>query len=46
MGSKRFVDWAFEHYLSIAPPSFAEAGAPRPPLGKRGAREDEPALAA
>jgi flavin-dependent dehydrogenase len=35
MGSKAFVDWSFEHYLNIAPPSFASAGAPRPPLGKR-----------
>jgi flavin-dependent dehydrogenase len=32
MGSKRFVDWSFRHYLDIAPPSFALAGAPRPPL--------------
>jgi len=32
MGSQRFVDWSFGHYLSIAPPSFARAGAPRPPL--------------
>jgi len=23
MGSKRFVDWSFNHYLAIAPPSFA-----------------------
>jgi flavin-dependent dehydrogenase len=22
MGSKRFVDWSFSHYLNIAPPSF------------------------
>jgi menaquinone-9 beta-reductase len=43
MGSKRFVDWSFGHYLSIAPPSFALAGAPRPPLGERGRA---PALAA
>src|SRR4051812_25467687 len=32
MATKRFVDWSFGHYLSIAPPSFALAGAPRPPL--------------
>src|SRR5581483_5241980 len=37
MATRRFVDWSFGHYLSIAPPSFASAGAPRPPL--RGARE-------
>jgi hypothetical protein len=22
-GRKRFVDWAFDHYLRIAPPEFA-----------------------
>jgi hypothetical protein len=22
-GRKRFVDWAFDHYLRIAPPDFA-----------------------
>jgi flavin-dependent dehydrogenase len=26
MGSQRFVDWSFGHYLNIAPPSFASAG--------------------
>jgi hypothetical protein len=31
MGAKRFVDWSFDHYLQIAPPSFAsDAPAPRP----------------
>ena len=25
MGTKRFVDWSFRHYLAIAPPEFAEA---------------------
>ncbi len=25
MGTKRFVDWSFGHYLAIAPPSFADA---------------------
>jgi hypothetical protein len=29
------VDWSFSHYLSIAPPSFALAGPPRPPLDAR-----------
>jgi flavin-dependent dehydrogenase len=24
MGSKRFVDWSFRHYLNIAPPEFAD----------------------
>jgi menaquinone-9 beta-reductase len=28
MGTQRFVDWSFRHYLNIAPPSFV--GAPRP----------------
>ena len=32
MGSKRFVDWSFTHYLRIAPPSFASAPAPAPAL--------------
>jgi flavin-dependent dehydrogenase len=30
MGAQRFVDWSFDHYLNIAPPSFAAAG-PRTP---------------
>jgi menaquinone-9 beta-reductase len=34
MASRRFVDWSFSHYLSIAPPSFALAGPPRPALEK------------
>jgi len=25
MGSKRFVDWSFSHYLAIAPPQFADS---------------------
>jgi hypothetical protein len=28
MQSKRFVDWSFGHYLNIAHPDFAAAGAP------------------
>jgi flavin-dependent dehydrogenase len=39
MRSQAFVDWSFGHYLQIAPPSFATAGAPRPPLGRRRGRE-------
>jgi flavin-dependent dehydrogenase len=34
MGSKRFVDWSFEHYLNIASPEFAGSApspAPREP---------------
>jgi flavin-dependent dehydrogenase len=29
-GRQRFVDWAFDHYLRIAPPSFAWEHAPLP----------------
>jgi flavin-dependent dehydrogenase len=28
MGSKRFVDWSFTHYLRIAPPEFAGSARP------------------
>jgi flavin-dependent dehydrogenase len=41
MGSRTFLDWSFGHYLSIAPPSFALAGAARPALGARSARTAE-----
>src|SRR3954470_4212056 len=44
-GARRFVTWSFSRYLSIAPPSFAPAGAPRPPLRRR-AREASRAPAA
>jgi flavin-dependent dehydrogenase len=27
LGSQRFVDWSFDHYLRIAPPEFAEVSA-------------------
>jgi flavin-dependent dehydrogenase len=30
MGSQRFVDWSFDHYLNIAPPSFAAEHPPAP----------------
>jgi menaquinone-9 beta-reductase len=30
MGSQRFVDWSFEHYLAIAPPEFAGTERPSP----------------
>jgi hypothetical protein len=33
MGTQRFVDWSFDHYLQIAPPSFASEGPSRPPVG-------------
>ena len=26
LGTKRFVDWSFRHYLNIAPPEFADGG--------------------
>ena len=41
MSAKRFVDWSFNHYLDIAPPSFASAGHP-----PRAARRDPVGLAA
>jgi hypothetical protein len=28
-GRKRFVDWAFGHYLGIAPPEFAQVSGSR-----------------
>jgi flavin-dependent dehydrogenase len=36
-GRKRFIDWAFKHYLEIAPPSFAyeHARVPEPPLRRQ-----------
>jgi hypothetical protein len=33
MGSQRFVKWSFDHYLNIAPPSFAATPAPLPRAG-------------
>jgi hypothetical protein len=30
MSPKRFIDWSFGHYLQIAPPEFAQAGASAP----------------
>jgi flavin-dependent dehydrogenase len=37
MGTQAFVDWSFTHYLGIAPPSFALAGAQRPALRRAAA---------
>jgi flavin-dependent dehydrogenase len=37
MGSQRFVDWSFGHYLDIAPPSFAASGPRLPRAGAAGA---------
>ena len=45
LGTPRFVDWSFNHYLSIAPPSFARAGPPRRPLGTRRPAADSLAAA-
>jgi flavin-dependent dehydrogenase len=30
MSSQRFVNWSFDHYLKIAPPSYAGGPSPRP----------------
>jgi flavin-dependent dehydrogenase len=32
MGSKRFIDWSFSHYLAIAPPEFAGEARTREPV--------------
>jgi flavin-dependent dehydrogenase len=46
MQSKRFVDWAFNHYLDIAPPRFAGAPpAAQRPLRPRSERVASPAPA-
>jgi flavin-dependent dehydrogenase len=37
MGTKRFVDWSFGHYLNIAHPSFAAAGGSPARAGARAA---------
>ena len=34
-GRKRFVDWAFDHYLQIAPPDFAKRPPGRSPSERR-----------
>ncbi len=41
LGTKRFVDWSFGHYLEIAPPEFVEGAAATghsPPAGGRATR--------
>jgi menaquinone-9 beta-reductase len=38
MQSRRFLDWAFGHYLAIAPPEFVAAGPPPPSRGLSGTR--------
>jgi flavin-dependent dehydrogenase len=37
LASRRFSRWAFDHYLAIAPPSFAGEGPSAPAPGARGA---------
>ena len=44
LGTKRFVDWSFGHYLEIAPPEFPTAA--RSPLRPRGGEAREPTSAA
>jgi hypothetical protein len=34
MGTKRFVDWSFNHYLRIAHPDFATAPLAAAPVGR------------
>jgi flavin-dependent dehydrogenase len=43
MGSKRFIDWSFRHYLAIAPPEFA---APPPPVAAERGDHEQAALSA
>src|SRR5437763_15851856 len=40
MGTKRFIDWSFGHYLAVAPPEFAS----EPPGGRATAEADVEAL--
>ncbi|CAA9502588.1 MAG: geranylgeranyl reductase [uncultured Solirubrobacterales bacterium] len=42
MGTQRFVDWSFRHYLDVAPPDFVHAT----PLRVRAKRTPEPLAAA
>jgi hypothetical protein len=35
MDHQRFVDWSFDHYLKIAPPSFVSQGRPPAASGER-----------
>ncbi len=37
LGRRRLIDWSFNHYLSIAPPSFANAGAGARPVARAAA---------
>jgi flavin-dependent dehydrogenase len=42
MGSKRFIDWAFTHYLAIAPPEFADSAHNQNGAGKQQGDADQP----
>jgi flavin-dependent dehydrogenase len=42
LSRRRVAEWAFDHYLRIAPPEFA--GAPPGPLGKVAASPNQPAV--
>jgi flavin-dependent dehydrogenase len=42
MGRKRFIDWAFTHYLAIAPPEFAGSANDQNGAGKQQDDADQP----
>jgi menaquinone-9 beta-reductase len=41
MGSKRFIDWSFSHYLAIAPPEFAGSADDQEGPGEQQADADQ-----
>ena len=45
IGSKRFVDWSFGHYLAIAPPEFVDVASPGAPAPTAAPRALAPAAA-
>jgi flavin-dependent dehydrogenase len=42
LGTKRFVDWSFDHYLRIAPPEFASSAHDENGSGKQQGDTDHP----
>ncbi|MGB7686178.1 MAG: NAD(P)/FAD-dependent oxidoreductase [Solirubrobacterales bacterium] len=42
MGSKRFIDWSFAHYLAIAPPDFAGSADDQKGPGQQQADAEQP----
>jgi flavin-dependent dehydrogenase len=42
MGSRRFVDWSFAHYLNIAPPAFVGSADDQEGAGQQQADADQP----